>query len=417
MNDTEIMINNKVKTSWFMSQVKKKVLAEFHKISGAQLTLTDGHEVHVFGGDGLMAEIVVNDPAFYLDIAMHGSVGAAESYALGRWDSSSLTDVIRMFVVNRALTDGMEGGAAWFKNQFLKLGHFFNKNSLSGSKKNIANHYDLGNDLFKLFLDNNMMYSSAVFCSKEESLEQASVRKLKIICEKLDLKSTDKVIEIGTGWGGFAIYAAQYYGCHVTTTTISDEQHAYVKARIDQLGLSSQITLLKQDYRALEGRFDKLVSIEMIEAVGHQFLDCYTKKINALLKPDGLALIQAITIEDSRYHQALKSVDFIKKHIFPGSFIPCVSAIVSSFAQTADLKLVNLEDFGESYATTLHHWSARFKNQKEKITALGYDEYFQRMWLFYFAYCEGGFLERAISDVHVLMAGPKNRRAPILAIQ
>ena len=185
----------------------------------------------------------------------------------------------------------------------------------------------------------------------------------------------------------------------------------------EEFSLEDKITLLKQDYRALEGCYDKLVSIEMIEAVGHQYLNCYTQKVNELLKPDGLALIQAITIEDSRYQQALKSVDFIKKHIFPGSFIPCVSAIVSSFAQTADLKLVNLEDFGESYATTLSHWSERFKNQEKKISELGYDEYFQRMWLFYFAYCEGGFVERAISDVHVLLAAPKNRRASLLAIK
>ncbi len=404
-------------TNWLLSSVKRKVLEQFKQISGAKLILTDGSETHVFGDDsGLTADISVTDAAFYMDIALQGSVGAAESYALGRWNSSCLTDVIRMFVINRSLTDGMEGGAAWIKNQLLKLGHFFNKNSLSGSKKNIADHYDLGNELFKHFLDENMMYSSAVFTSSEESLEVASDRKLKIICEKLALRPTDQVIEIGTGWGGFAIYAAQNYGCHITTTTISDEQYSYAKARIEQLGLSSKITLLKQDYRLLTGKYDKLVSIEMIEAVGHQFLNTYTQKINDLLKPDGLALIQAITIEDSRYQQALKSVDFIKKHIFPGSFIPCVSAIVSSFAQTADLKLVNLEDFGESYATTLRHWSERFKAKEQQINSLGYDLYFRRMWLFYFAYCEGGFLERVISDVHLLLAAPLNRRASLLSV-
>ena len=335
----------------------------------------------------------------------------------GDWDTDDLTALIRVFVKNRDLLDSMEGGSARFKNALLKVGHFFNKNTLSGSRKNIAGHYDLGNDLFELFLDSRMMYSSAIYAHEHEDLETASERKLRVICEKLQLTADDHLIEIGTGWGGFAVYAAKNYGCRVTTTTISNEQHEYAAQQIKKHQLEDRITLLKKDYRDLEGTYDKLVSIEMIEAVGHHYLDTYLKKCNDLLKADGLALIQAITIEDCRYQQALKSVDFIKKYIFPGSFIPSVGAITTANARSTEMKLVNLEDFGESYAHTLRDWHQRFNDRVDEAAALGYDTTFQRMWRFYFSYCEGGFLERAISDVHLLFAKPANRRPSIQAYQ
>jgi cyclopropane-fatty-acyl-phospholipid synthase len=310
--------------------------------------------------------------------------------------------------------DSMESGSAKIGGWLMRAAHAFTRNTRSGSKKNIAAHYDLGNDLFKLFLCDNMMYSSALFENNEDTLEVASNRKLERICQKLDLKPSDHLIEIGTGWGGMALYAAKNFGCKVTTTTISKEQHALATQRVADAGLSDRVTLLLEDYRDLEGTYDKLVSIEMIEAIGHQYLDTYMAKCTALLKEDGLALIQAITIEDDRYHQALHSVDFIKRYIFPGSFIPCVSAMTHSAGTAGQLRLINLEDIGPSYAKTLHEWRKRFMSQLDQVRALGYDNRFIKMWEFYLAYCEGGFIERSISDVHLLLARSLNRRAEFL---
>ncbi|MEO8011069.1 MAG: cyclopropane-fatty-acyl-phospholipid synthase family protein, partial [Dokdonella sp.] len=283
------------------------------------------------------------------------------------------------------------------------------RNTRSGSRRNIAAHYDLGNDLFTLFLDDNLMYSSALFVDEDESLDVASTRKLDRICVKLGLQPQHRVVEIGTGWGGFALHAAKHHGCHVTTTTISQEQHDLARSRIDAAGLSDRVTLLLADYRDLQGRYDRLVSIEMIEAIGHQYLDTYFGKVGTLLKDDGMALIQAITIEDHRYRQALKAVDFIKRHIFPGSFIPSVSAMMSSHARVSDLKVFNLEDFGPSYALTLKAWRERFMARLAEVRALGYPARFVRMWEFYMAYCEGGFRERSIGVVQMLLAKPGSR--------
>ncbi|MCB1583470.1 MAG: class I SAM-dependent methyltransferase [Xanthomonadales bacterium] len=418
MNQTDVLTDKaKEKKNWMNTFLKKQVLKQLAQISDSYLSLKTPGESYQFGDvqSDLSANITIYDERFFQHVAFQGSVGAAESYIDGDWETEDLTKLIQVFVRNRDLLDQMEGGVASFKNALLKVGHFLNKNTLDGSRKNIAQHYDLGNDLFELFLDSKMMYSSAVYLSPEDSLEEASERKLRIICEKLQLKPEDKVIEIGTGWGGFALFAAQKYGCHVTTTTISDEQYQYTLNQIKALGLENKITLLKRDYRLLKGQYDKLVSIEMIEAVGHHYLPTYLQKCNDLLKPEGLALIQAITIEDHRYHMALKSVDFIKKYIFPGSFIPSVGAILEANAKSTEMKLVNLEDFGESYAYTLRDWHQRFNQQTELLAERGYGKTFRRMWRFYFSYCEGGFLERAISDVHLMFAKPANRRASILA--
>ncbi|WP_458368002.1 class I SAM-dependent methyltransferase [Marinicella marina] len=405
------------KTGIVKSFIKKQVLKQLKSLSHAQLTITENGRDMVFGdaASDCHAQIQLNNQNFYSEVAFQGSIGAAESYIAGDWDCPDLTKLIQVFVRNRDLLDDMEGGSAKFKNALLKIGHFFNKNTLEGSRKNIAGHYDLGNDLFEQFLDSRMMYSSAIYARPDEELEIASERKLRVICEKLDLQASDHLVEIGTGWGGFAIYAAQNYGCKVTTTTISNEQHAYAAAKIKALGLENKITLLKKDYRLLEGEFDKLVSIEMIEAVGHHYLETYLKKCAQLLKPEGLGLIQAITIEDHRYEQALHAVDFIKKYIFPGSFIPSVGAILSANANSTDMKLVNAEDFGESYAYTLRDWQHKFNQNVAQIEAAGYADDFQRMWRFYLSYCEGGFIERAISDVHLVFAKPMNRRSSIQA--
>ncbi len=419
MNSSEAIAKKNTSKAGFMKVfIKKQVHKQLTDLKKAQLTIQSPNHVDVFGEPGaeLQAIITLHNDNFYSEVAFQGSIGAAESYIAGDWDCDDLTCLIQIFVRNRNLLDGMEGGSAKFKNALLKLGHFFNKNTLEGSRKNIAGHYDLGNDLFEQFLDSRMMYSAAIYQHENETLEVASERKLRTICEKLDLRPTDHVMEIGTGWGGFAVYAAENYGCQITTTTISEQQHEYTAQLIQDKGLASQITLLKKDYRLLSGQFDKLVSIEMIEAVGHQFLPTYLKKINDLLKVDGLALIQAITIEDYRYLQALKSVDFIKKYIFPGSFIPSISAVLSANAKT-EMKLVHLEDFGMSYAYTLRDWQHKFNHNIEAIEKAGYLQDFQRMWRFYFSYCEGGFMERAISDVHLMLAKPQNKRAALLAIQ
>lgn len=380
---------------------------------GGQLHIQDALGDVVLGKKlaeaGLHATLRVHDPDFYRQVALNGSVGAGESYMDGQWSSDDLVALVRLLVRNRDLLDGMEGGMARLGGLALKAWHALRRNTRAGSRRNISAHYDLGNEFFGLFLDSKMMYSSGIF-APGDTLEQASERKLDRICQKLELSPADHLIEIGTGWGGMAVHAACRYGCRVTTTTISREQHALASQRVQDAGLSDRVTVLLEDYRDLRGEHDKLVSIEMIEAIGHQYLDTYFGKCASLLKPEGLALIQAITIEDERYQQALDSVDFIKRHVFPGSFIPCVSAMVSSAADAGRLRLLNLEDFGDSYAQTLRQWRLRFQSRLDEVRAQGFDDRFIRMWEFYLCYCEGGFLERSISDVHLLFARSGNRR-------
>ncbi len=396
--------------------LRKRLLATLDGLAGGEVTVRDGLGTETLGeaGTGLSVSLDILDPGFYRALAANGSVGAGEAYMDGLWRCDDLVGLVRLLVINRDRLDAMETGLARLGGVAMRTLHAFNRNTRGGSRRNIAAHYDLGNDLFKLFLDDNLMYSSAIFAGPEESLESAQRRKLERICRKLDLKPTDHLVEIGTGWGGMALYAAKNFGCRVTTTTISREQHALATARIAEAGLSDRVTVLLEDYRDLSGEYDKLVSIEMIEAIGHQYLETYLDKCASLLKPDGLALIQAITIEDHRYEQALKSVDFIKRYIFPGSFIPSVSAITGAAARASDLRLVNLEDIGPSYATTLNHWRQRFMAKLDQVRALGYDERFIRMWEFYLCYCEGGFIERSIGDVHLLFARPGNRRPQYL---
>lgn len=356
--------------------------------------------------------IDVLDPGFYRAVAAQGSVGAGESYIDGLWRCDDLVGLIRLLVRNRHLVDEMETGLARLGAWGLKAWHALNRNTRDGSRRNIAAHYDLGNDFFSLFLSPDLMYSSAMWQGPHDTLEAASTRKLDSICRKLQLKPGDSVIEIGTGWGGFALHAARHYGCHVTTTTISQEQHDMAARRVAEAGLNERITLLKQDYRDLTGRYDKLVSIEMIEAIGAPYLDTYFGQLGRLLKDDGLALVQAITLEDHRYAQAVKEVDYIKRFIFPGSFIPSINAMLQAKTRASDLALIGLEDFGLSYARTLAAWRERFLANLPQVRAQGFDERFIRMWLFYLAYCEGGFQERAIGVAHLLMAKPGHRPAP-----
>jgi len=363
----------------------------------------------------------VRDPQFFADAAFGGTVGAGESYINGHWACDDLTALVRIMVVNRDLMTDIEGGLAGLVSApFLKLFHWVNRNTRGGSARNIAAHYDLGNALFELMLDETMAYSCGIFEGPGATLRDASIAKFDAVCRKLDLKPGEHLLEIGTGWGGLALHAARHYGCHVTTTTISREQHDYALARIRSEGLADRITLLLEDYRELPrhldgeraGGFDKLVSIEMVEAVGHQYLDTYFGTCSRLLAPHGAMLLQAITLRDQLYAQALKNVDFIQRFIFPGSFIPSVAALTDSIARSTDLKLFHLEDIGPHYATTLAHWRRNFFANLEKVRALGYPDRFVRMWEYYLCYSEGGFAERQLGDVHMLLTKPDCRREP-----
>lgn len=396
--------------------LRGRVLEQARALRDCQLRIIDADGDLVLGApaadpaETLHATMWVRDPAFYHQLSFGGSVGAGEAFVDGCWECSDLTALVRILVRNRDLLDAMEGGLARIAGWLMRAGHLFARNTRRGSRRNIASHYDLGNALFALFLDDSMMYSAAIFASPTETLESAQRRKLDRICRKLQLAPGDQVIEIGSGWGGFAIHAARHYGCHVTTTTISREQYEQATRRVREAGLADRVTLLQRDYRDLTGRYDKLASIEMVEAIGHQYLDTYFAKCAALLKDDGMALVQAITIEDHRYELALHSVDFIKRHVFPGSFIPSVSVLQSAMARSSDLRLFNLEDIGPSYALTLRHWRERFRARIDAVRALGYPERFIRLWEFYLSYCEGGFIERSIGDVQMLLTRPGCRR-------
>jgi len=396
--------------------LRRQLLERMRGLRHGRLVLSDACGTAELGEPAsaqptLQIHLQVLDPGFYRAVARHGSVGAGESYMDGQWRCDNLVGLIQLLVRNRDLLDGMESGLARLGGMAMRLWHALRRNTRDGSRRNIAAHYDLGNDFFSLFLSADLMYSSAIWSDPADTLETASARKLERICRQLDLQPADRVIEIGTGWGGFALYAAQHYGCHVTTTTISREQHALASQRVAEAGMEGHVTLLLEDYRDLEGQYDKLVSIEMVEAIGAPYLDVYFGKLGRLLKPEGLALVQAITIEDHRYAQALRSVDFIKRHVFPGSFIPSISALLAAKTRASDLGLIQLEDFGSSYAQTLKAWRERFMAHLAQVRAQGFDERFVRLWEFYLAYCEGGFRERSIGVAHLLMARPGHRRA------
>jgi len=397
---------------------RTKVLARLEALRYGRLVVEDRAERIAFGEDiedaELRATVRVHDRRFYADLALGGSVGAGESYIGGCWSADDLTTVMRLMVRNREVTEGIDGGPARAFTPVRRMLHYLNRNTRAGSRRNISAHYDLGNEFFELVLDRTMMYSCAIFERADASLDEAAAAKVDRICRKLELCPTDHLIEIGTGWGGFAIHAARNYGCRVTTTTISQKQHDFAVARIAAAGLADRVTVLLKDYRDLEGQYDKAVSIEMIEAVGGHFIDAYFRKCGELLKPDGMMLLQAITIADQHYASALRSVDFIKKYIFPGSFIPSVTAIADSLTRASDLRLFHLEDLTPNYAETLKHWRLNTFANLDRVKALGYPDEFIRMWEYYLCYCEGGFRERYIGDVQMLLTKPRCRRDPIL---
>ena len=400
--------------SWRSTELTKRlVLKLFSALRHGELVVHDNGETHRFGGGDLSiapsASVTIHEPSAYSRILMGGTMGAAEAYIDGDWSTDQLTNVTRVFSANMPILESMKNNQNWLIKAALKLAHAARKNSLIGSRENIAAHYDLGNDFFSLFLDPTLMYSSAVFPPNCDNLAEASQHKLKLICEDLELKPTDHLIEIGTGWGGMAIYAAENYGCKVTTTTISREQLEHARAEIEKRGLQDKITLLFEDYRDLSGQFDKLVSIEMIEAVGHEYFDTYFNCVSNLLKPDGKAVIQAITINKQRYDDYRKSVDFIKRYIFPGGCLPSLNVISGALTRRTDMQIIDLRDIALDYARTLQHWHDAFMAELDAVKALGFDEKFIRMWRFYLSYCEGGFRERIIGTYQITMAKPYYR--------
>ena len=386
---------------------RQMVLKQLGRLEIGHLQLLEGESSTTFGEAeaeaevDLHASIEVLDPSFYSDIAFGGSVGAGEAYMRGAWQCEELVSLVRILLRNRHVLDDMEKGTAWLTRRIQRFFHWINRNTREGARRNISAHYDLGNDFFALWLDESMMYSSAMFEHEEQSLGDAQLHRLDVICKKLGLGPDDHVIEIGTGWGGFAIHAAQRYGCRVTTTTISKQQYEMAWQRVQQAGLQDRIELLLEDYRDLEGQYDKLVSIEMIEAIGSDQYDTYFKQCSQLLKPGGRMLIQAITIADSQYDYAQKNVDFIQRYIFPGSCLPSLAVMNATIANVSDMVVTTIEDIGQDYALTLNHWRRNFFTHIHEIRELGYPEEFIWMWEFYLCYCEGGFLEKAISDVHL----------------
>ncbi|MCH8550601.1 MAG: cyclopropane-fatty-acyl-phospholipid synthase family protein [Natronospirillum sp.] len=394
---------------------RRLMFRALNHIQDGYLVIEENGETWGFGdpASDCRATVEIRDPAVYKEFVLGGGIGAAEAYVLKLWDSHDLTRVVQVFARNLKTLE-RKGPLSAMRRLMSLLDHRFNRNTINQARENISSHYDLGNELFERFLDASMMYSSAMYPSPEATLEDAQTFRLHRICQKLDLKPGDHLLEIGTGWGGMAEFAARHYGCRVTTTTISSEQFNYAQERIREAGLEDRVTLLMQDYRKLDGQYDKIVSLEMIEAVGHEYLSTYFAKCNDLLRPEGAMLLQAITIADQRYDYYRKHVDFIQKYIFPGGHLPSVARITQEVSRVTDMTVRHLEDFGDHYARTLRDWQTRFNRSSEQLMAQGYDETFQRLWQYYFAYCEGGFRECNIGVAQLILSKPQNRRSSIL---
>jgi len=391
---------------------RRAVFSLLNKLERGRIHLVENGAQFQFGKDSgrpLQATVTVYHPLFYTRVFFGGSIGAGEAYMEGLWSADDLTTVMRILALNQGALRDIEKGLARLTAPLYKFYHHVRKNTREGSRSNILAHYDLGNDFYSLMLDATMTYSCGIFERETSTLKQASEAKYDRLCRKLALSAGDRVAEIGTGWGGFAVHAARNYGVQVTTTTISDEQHQFVRNRVREFGLEGQITLLKQDYRDLGGQFDRLVSIEMIEAVGHHYLRDFFGKCSQLLRDDGLMALQAITIADQAFDRHKRSVDFIKRYIFPGSCIPSVTAISDAVARATDLRLMNLVDITPHYARTLREWRTRFFENIEAVRALGFSDTFIRMWEYYLCYCEGGFAERYLGDVQMIFAKPDFR--------
>jgi len=360
--------------------------------------------------DDLHAVLTVHDPAFFRNALLGGTLSVAESYLCGEWDCDDLTNLFRIFIRNIETSEKLDGRLAWILGMGHRLFHWWRANTIKGSQQNIQAHYDLGNDFFKLWLDETMAYSCGIFSDLDTTLAQASTEKFDRVCRRLELMESDHVLEIGTGWGGFAIHAAGQYDCRVTTTTISKEQIEAATESVRKAGLTNRVALLQRDYRELTGRYDKLVSLEMIEAVGHRFLDTYFHRCGNLLRPDGSMMLQAIISPERGYAQYLRSVDFIQRYVFPGGCLPSLTAILNAVGRSSDLRFVHAEDFAPHYAETLRRWRTAFHNRIDDVRKLGYPDRFIRLWDYYLCYCEAVFEERHISVLQLQFDKPLCRR-------
>jgi cyclopropane-fatty-acyl-phospholipid synthase len=380
--------------AWLDSLAKRFLMRALQAVSHGAIQLQDENGAAAFGRGGTSAVTVrVRRPAFYRHVLMGGTLSAAESWLQGDWDCDDLTALFRIILQNRTVAKRLNGPGSRLMAWLHRWWHARQSNTREGSRRNIHAHYDLGNEFFRLMLDETMAYSSGIFATSQTSLQDASIEKFDRLCRGLDLQPHHHLLEIGTGWGGLAEYAASRFGCRVTTTTISQQQYDAARQRIAEAGLSDRVTLLLQDYRDLQGRFDRIVSVEMIEAVGHQFLDTYFSRCSALLTDDGAFALQSITMPDQGYEQYLKSVDFIQKYVFPGGCLPSVSSILNSVSRVTDLRLARCEDFGPHYARTIREWRSRFHAHLDEVRGLGYPDRFIRLWDYYLSYCEAGFDE------------------------
>ncbi|MGB5606424.1 MAG: cyclopropane-fatty-acyl-phospholipid synthase family protein [Gammaproteobacteria bacterium] len=406
-------------TGFINDNARRILLGRLKYLRHGELVLIDGNKQHVFGRRETdfpgTVTVTITGTGFYTTVLLRGVLGAGEAYINNDWQCDDLSALVELMLRNRHCIASIGPGMKSLMKPLQLVQRCLHRNTLKGSRRNIAAHYDLGNEFFKLFLDETMMYSCGIFQQPQATLQEASEAKLARICRKLQLKPTDHVLEIGTGWGGFAIYAATRYGCRITTTTISRQQYDYARQRVREAGLDDRITLLCDDYRILDGSYDKLVSIEMIEAIGYRNYATYFAKCCELLSPDGMMLLQSITIPDQRYPAAKKSIDFIQRYIFPGGCLPSVAALTTAISGTPDMRVFHLEDIGPHYATTLQHWRERFLANIDKVRQLGYPERFIRMWEYYLCYCEGGFRQQSIGTVQLLLTRPGTLRQPLAA--
>ena len=396
--------------------VRDAVLARLAHLRDGQLVVREQGGEHAFGRPGadISAVVTIRDPRAWVAIGLRGTIGAAEAYADGWWDADDLAAAIRIVLSAGDAGDSLESGLARLGGWWERLRHRARRNTLAGARANIAAHYDLGNEFFGLFLDPTMTYSCAVFDRPDMSLEEAQVAKMKRVCRKLDLSPGLRLLEIGTGWGGMAMHAAREHGVTVTTTTLSRKQHDLAIRRVREAGLEDRIRIVLADYRELEGVYDRVVSIEMIEAVGWEYYEAYFGAIGRLLKADGLALVQAITIPDHRFERWKREPNHINRIVFPGSCIPSVTSMLQAASRASDLRPFHLEEIGPHYERTLRTWREALVSRWAEARAQGRSEHFLRTFVYYLASCEAGFAERYQGDVQLLLARPRARRAPIL---
>jgi cyclopropane-fatty-acyl-phospholipid synthase len=403
----------KLKKSTFLGGIYKKgALKKFKNLNSGCIYLIDGNQDFTFGDINSSDKVTVTvfSQEFYVFLGSAGVLGASEAYTAGYWKADNLVLLTQIILKNKSIMKSIDSGLGKILLNLINgYIHSNRENTLNGSKKNILAHYDLSNEFYKLWLDSTMTYSAAFFKEKSASLEDASIEKLDRLCRKLDLKESDNVLEIGTGWGSFAIHAAKKYGCHVTTTTISDAQFEYASNRINEENLQSKITILNKDYRDLEGKYDKLISIEMIEAVGYEFIPDFFKTSSSLLNPNGLMALQGITYNDQGFDTYKNSVDLIKKYIFPGSCLISIDHITDVIKKKTDLSIVDFEDITTHYVETLKRWRTNFLNSIDQVKELGFSDAFINMWEFYLVYCEAGFAERHIGDVQIVFAKSEAR--------